>query len=404
MFAFGGAETGILRLGSLGRFGGLLVFFHGLQFRERDMEYRAAAEDHGALQQVLKLANIARPLPALQRFHGLVGNLLDLLAHATGMRGDKMAHQHRNVFDTIAEGRRANGKHLQAVIEVGAELFFSNHLSQVAIGGRNQPDVHLYGTRTAEPLALALLQRAQQLGLQLERHLAALVQEQRAFVRQLNPAQLTGNGAGKRTLLVAEELALQQARGDGRAIELDEGAIAARAQAVNGAREQFLSRAGFALNQDRGVCGRNGFYILQNLAQPGAPAHNVLESVLEVDFLFEVVLLLGEALAQLGDLPKGDGVVDGHGNLVGDLGEHLAIVRRKRTLFSAGDRQDADRLTSINERDPAARLHPDLHQVARRPGKKHGVVDALQDDRLARAKSFTRRRSLDRQTNFTVKG
>ena len=57
---------------------------------------------------------------------------------------------------------------------------------------------------------LALLQRAQQLGLQLERQLADLVEEQRAAVRELEAARAALQRAGEGAALVAEELALDQ--------------------------------------------------------------------------------------------------------------------------------------------------------------------------------------------------
>ena len=150
------------------------------------------------------------------------------------MRGDKVSHQHWNVLCSIAQGRSEYGKYLQAVIEVGAELSFSHHFPQVAIGGGNKPNIHLNGTRASQPLELALLKRTQQLGLEVEGYLADFIKKERAFVGEFQPPQLTGNCTGKRAFLMAEELALQQTRGYGRAVELDERAIAARASLCSG--------------------------------------------------------------------------------------------------------------------------------------------------------------------------
>ena len=114
----------------------------------------------------------------------LMGSVAGSLAALERIRwkSNKVAHQHGNIAGAIAQRRREDGKHLQPVIEVGAELFFRHHLGQVAIGGGNQPHVHLDRPRSAEPLEFALLQGAQQLGLQVERHLADFVQKQRALV------------------------------------------------------------------------------------------------------------------------------------------------------------------------------------------------------------------------------
>ncbi len=80
--------------------------------------------------------------------------------------------------------------------------------------------------------------------------------------------------------------------GNGRAIQLDEGAIAARAQAMNGARQQFLAGAGLALDEHGRIGGRHGFNLLEHLAQARALAHDVFEAILEVDLFFEILLLL----------------------------------------------------------------------------------------------------------------
>ncbi len=57
---------------------------------------------------------------------------------------------------------------------------------------------------------LALLQHAQQLHLQRQRHVADLVEEQRAAVGRLEEALVRLHGAGERAARVAEELGLEQ--------------------------------------------------------------------------------------------------------------------------------------------------------------------------------------------------
>ena len=65
----------------------------------------------------------------------------------------------------------------------------------------------------AEPLDLALLERAQQLGLEIDPQAADLVEEERAAVGQLELAGLARVGAGEGALLVAEQLGLEQVSG-----------------------------------------------------------------------------------------------------------------------------------------------------------------------------------------------
>ncbi len=77
----------------------------------------------------------------------------------------------------------------------------------------------------------------------------------RAFVRGLELADLALRGAGERALLVSEEFAGQQAPGQGRAIQTNEGAFAAWTGEVYGARHEFLAHAAFAADQHGGAAG-----------------------------------------------------------------------------------------------------------------------------------------------------
>ena len=79
------------------------------------------------------------------------------------------------------------------------------------------------GLRAADAVDLALLQGAQQLGLQAPVHLGDFVEQQRAAVGLLELADAAGDRAGEGALLVAEQLALQQVLGDGGAVDRDEG-------------------------------------------------------------------------------------------------------------------------------------------------------------------------------------
>ena len=74
----------------------------------------------------------------------------------------------------------------------------------------------------ADALELPLLEHAQELGLERERHLADLVEEQGAAVGHLELAGLARHGAGEGALLVAEELAFEQGLGERGAVDGDE--------------------------------------------------------------------------------------------------------------------------------------------------------------------------------------
>ena len=82
-------------------------------------------------------------------------------------------------------------------------------------------------------------------------HRPDFVEEQRAFVRLLEPALASADGAGERAAHVAEQLGLEQRLGNRAAVERDEPLRAARAVVMDGARHDFLARAGLAGHEDR---------------------------------------------------------------------------------------------------------------------------------------------------------
>ena len=92
-----------------------------------------------------------------------------------------------------------------------------------AVGGGEHPDIDLHGGRAADPIDHPLLQRAQQFRLQADIHLGDFVEQQRAAIGFLEPADPAGNGAGEGALLVAEQFGFEQSFRDRGAVDRDEG-------------------------------------------------------------------------------------------------------------------------------------------------------------------------------------
>ena len=205
-----------------------------------------------------------------------------------------MAHQSRDVVRTIPQGRQHHREYIQPVVEVVAEAAVGNHLRQVAVRGRNQPHIDLDRLRAAQALELLFLQHAEQLGLQLRGDVADLVEEQRPLVRQLETPDFLADGTGEGTLLVAEQFAFQQSRGDGGAVEFDEGTGRSRTQLVHGPSDEFLARARFATDEHRGAGGGDRLDLLQHPTQGGALADDLPEVVVRLCLLLQVGILLGE--------------------------------------------------------------------------------------------------------------
>ena len=157
--------------------------------------------------------------------------------------------------------------HVQAVVQVLPKAAGLHIGRQVAVGGRHQAHVDLDLALPAQAHQRALLQRAQQLGLQGQRQLANLVQKDGAAVGLLKPARTGCAGAGERAFFVAEQFGFEQRIRNGRAVDLDEGPVAPPAGQVHGACEQLLARARLAQQQHGGLGLRHTLQLAQGLQQ-----------------------------------------------------------------------------------------------------------------------------------------
>jgi hypothetical protein len=111
------------------------------------------------------------------------------------------------------------------VEQVLAEHAIAHPLLQVLVGGGDDPHIGLERLVAAHAVELAVRQHAQQARLQVERHVADFVQEQRAAIGLLEAAAAHGLRAGEGAALVAEQFGLQQVLGNGRGVDGDEGPL-----------------------------------------------------------------------------------------------------------------------------------------------------------------------------------
>ncbi len=111
-----------------------------------------------------------------------------VLVEAGAVAADEEVDEHRQVFDALAQRRQAHRNHVDAVEEVLAERAFLDGALEVDVGGGHQAERRAHGPRAADPLDLAFLDGAQQLGLQVRLEVADLVEEQRAAVGELELA------------------------------------------------------------------------------------------------------------------------------------------------------------------------------------------------------------------------
>ena len=240
-----------------GRNGGAEALDMGRDLRELgDGELRPVGQHDGAEHGVLELAHVAGPGIAGQQLERLLGDAGDATAFLGGEAREEVHGEVRHVLEALAQRRHPDREHVEAVVEVLAELAVLDQLDHVAVGGGDQAEVDLHRPLGADGIDLALLQRAQQLDLRVERQLADLVEEQRAAVGLLELADAPVDGAGERALLVAEQDALDQVLGDGAAVDGDERPGLALALALDGARDQLLADAATRPRSARGCWRR----------------------------------------------------------------------------------------------------------------------------------------------------
>src|SRR5207249_8813694 len=108
------------------------------------------------------------------------------------------------------------------------------------------PDIHAQLARPAEPAEFLRLENLEQLGLELRRQLADLIEEDRAVIGQLEQADLPFLGVGIRTLFVSEQFGIEERRREAGAVDLDERTTGAGREIVDHARGPALPRPALA--------------------------------------------------------------------------------------------------------------------------------------------------------------
>src|SRR6185437_12622076 len=209
--------------------------------------------------------------------------------------------------------RQVQRENVEAVEEIAAEGAALHLLLEITVRGREDASVDRDRLGAAHWNHLALLQYAQELHLGGWRGFADLVEKERSLLRGLEETALVLHRAGERSLHVAEELTLEQALGQGAAVDRVERFVGAIRELVDVARYDLLSRSRLALNEHDGVGGSDGLRQTKHgeprLAAPHRRAHAVLP--LTLDLLLERLVLHAQ-LTMLGRAPenRNDLVVD----------------------------------------------------------------------------------------------
>ena len=221
--------------------------------------------DH-ALDEVPQLANIAGPWILDQQRQRIGRQTVKWpVVHARELR-HKPAHENGDVVATLTKRREIDPQHVQAIVQVGAETTLLDMLAQRPVCRRH--NAHIDGNRlpAANTRHFTLLEHAQQLHLRTRRHLANLVEKERAGISEFKTAQPALCGTGERSLLMPEQLALEQRFRQRTNIHRNERLAATRTETMNRARDQLLPGATLPFDQHSARHGRDLFDLDQDFA------------------------------------------------------------------------------------------------------------------------------------------
>ena len=96
-----------------------------------------------------------------------------------------MMDEHGNVGAPVAERGEMDGHDIESEIEVFAERAGTVGGFQVAVGGGDDPDIHIHFFVAADRADFLLLKDPQELGLHFQGQFANLVEENRAAIGRL---------------------------------------------------------------------------------------------------------------------------------------------------------------------------------------------------------------------------
>ena len=208
----------------------------------------------------MQLAYVAGPGVIEQHPRRLHIEILEALVLFLCVALQQVTRQQQYILAALAQRWQAQRDHVQAVVKIFTKTPRLHFYQRIPVGGADEAHIHRLQLAAADPLQGAGLDEAQQLALQVEIHLADLVQEQGSAISQTGRPLAIPLGAGEGALDVTEDLALHQVMGNGGAVERYEGLLAAGAALVNGLCAHLLAGAALPRDEDGRLARRRALY------------------------------------------------------------------------------------------------------------------------------------------------
>ncbi|KAG9613773.1 hypothetical protein KCV01_g966, partial [Aureobasidium melanogenum] len=220
-------------------------------------DFPTGRDHREAPAEVFQLAHVAGILALLDQLHRATRETLRRQVEIGRRLGEEMFRKQGNIAAPLPQRRQRNTHHVQAVLQVGAEQAGSDAGVQVLMRGGDDAHVAAQRLATAHAVILATGQHAQQARLQAHRHVADLIEEQRAALGLLEAADMPACRAGKGARLVAKQFAFQQLSRNRGGVQRHIRLAATCAFLMQRTGHQFLARPRLAGDQHVEVAGRH---------------------------------------------------------------------------------------------------------------------------------------------------
>ncbi len=214
----------------------------------------AVVREHGGMfEGVFQFADVAWPRVSEEGVEAGGGQSETGESEALGALADEVPGQGEDVVGSLAEGWDRDLDDIEAVEEVVSEPALGDALREVLVGGGEHADVDLAGLAFADAADFAVLEGAEEFGLDGGGDVADFIEEEGAAFGFFEEAAVGADGAGEGAEAVSEEFAFEQVFGQGGAIDGEEGVMGAGRAGVDIAGDDLFAGAGFAGEEDGGI-------------------------------------------------------------------------------------------------------------------------------------------------------
>ena len=141
------------------------------------VNYSSFTNQDRALDDILQLAHVARPMITGEHVYRGGRDALDALAMLAGELFQKMIREQEHVGLTLAQRGHENTEDVKSVVEILPELSLDDRLPEILISSGHQAHVNLDSISASQPFELPLLQDAKQLNLGRYIQVADLVEK-----------------------------------------------------------------------------------------------------------------------------------------------------------------------------------------------------------------------------------